>query len=238
MYAQLSKLYIPAVLRQEIIERYHDLPIRGHQGVGTTVELISRKYHWQGMVNDITRWIRSCDICQRFNTPSHQPAGLLSPLSIPEDRFKSVSMDFFDMPASSEYEHDTGMVIIDRLTKFTCLVPCHKKGLSGSKVAELFLQNWVCKGFGLPESLISDRDSKLMTSFWSEICRSLKITHSATTARHQQANGQAEAAVKVAKQILRKLSETKGGDWVKHLLSRNLLSTTLSPQVQDFLLII
>jgi hypothetical protein len=216
-YSQFSKLYIPGSLRQKLIERYHDLPISGHQGIATTVELISRKYYWQGMTSDITRSIRSCDTCQRFYTPSHKPAGFLQPLPIPEDRFKSVSMDFFDMPTSDDDEHDTGMVIIDRLTKYTVIVPCHKKGLTGERIAEMFLSNWVCRGIGLPSSLISDRDSKLMTIFWREECKNLQVTHSATTARHQQENGLAESAVKIVKRILRKLSDRKGKDWIKHL---------------------
>ena len=73
-----------AALRQEILKRNHDDQVAGgHYGVSRTAELISRKYHWQGLIKDVKTYINECDVCQRVKPRHHKPYGELQPLPIP-----------------------------------------------------------------------------------------------------------------------------------------------------------
>ena len=60
-----NRLYIPgdAAIREELISRCHDDPLSGHFGAAKTYELLSRKYHWDGCLKDVTKYVKTCDIC-------------------------------------------------------------------------------------------------------------------------------------------------------------------------------
>ena len=69
-------------------------------------------------------------------------------------------MDFItDLPLSAGF--NTLLLIVDRLTKFTLLVPCFSgpgQPLSVGEVAKLVFDSLVC-WFGVPHSLVTDHDS-------------------------------------------------------------------------------
>ena len=60
-----------------------------------------------------------------------------------------------DLPPS--HYHDAILVVVGRLTKMAVFIPT-KKSMSAADVAALFLRE-VVRVHGLPESLISDRDT-------------------------------------------------------------------------------
>jgi hypothetical protein len=73
------------------------------------------------------------------------------------------------------------------------------------------MAGWVCRGMGVPLTIVSDRDTRFMgKTFWKNMMETLKVKHNVTTARHQSANGQAEAGVKIAKRILKKMKIEHG----------------------------
>jgi len=43
----------------------HDAVMSGHQGQKKTKDRIWREFWWPGFGGDMTRFCRSCDICQR-----------------------------------------------------------------------------------------------------------------------------------------------------------------------------
>jgi len=45
---------------------------------------------------------------------------------------------------------------------------------------------------GLPDEIVSDRDSKFLSDFWREVCSIANVRLSFTTAYHKNANGQSE----------------------------------------------
>jgi hypothetical protein len=93
----------------------------------------------------------------------------LHPLLIPEDRGIDLSMDWF-FPGTSVDGFDAVMVIICRLTKLLVLVPCHK-----TDTAEHFLKHWFSRGYGLYQTVTTDRDSKFTSEFWVALSKQLDI---------------------------------------------------------------
>ena len=119
-------IYVPESLRTRILELHHDSVSAGHFGIKKTSELISRNFWWPKLFNDVSRFVRSCEICCKNNIPRHKPYGLLSPLSTPNKPWSELSMDFIvDLPKSKDPSFI--MVFVDRLIKmapfilFLCL---------------------------------------------------------------------------------------------------------------------
>ncbi|KAJ9520634.1 hypothetical protein QJQ45_007516 [Haematococcus lacustris] len=90
-----------------------------------------------------------------------KPGGLLNPLSIPDYRWESVSMDFITKLPSGSHGYDAICVFVDRLSKMVHFVPC-REDLKARRFAQLFIDH-VYKLHGMPAELISDRGS-LFTS--------------------------------------------------------------------------
>ena len=94
---------------------------------------------------------------KRKRACSQVPAGLLEPLTLPEQKWADVSMDFvMGLPVSDE-GHDGILTVVDRATKMVHLVPV-KQTISASETAQIYWTN-IGKLHGIPRSVVSDRGS-------------------------------------------------------------------------------
>ncbi len=71
--------------------------------------------------------------------------------------------------------------------------------------------------FGVPEKLLSDRGTNLLSFLMRDVCQLLGITKINTTAYHPQTNGMVERFNRTLKTMLRKHVESWGRQWDKHL---------------------
>jgi transposase InsO family protein len=124
---------------------------------------------------------------------------MLNSLEIPQHRFTSYSADWCDAPATID-GFDKILVVIDRLRKFLILIPT-RSVYTAADTARQFMRNVVAYQ-GIPHVIVADRDSTWTSKFWSALCKHLNMKMELTTARHQNANGLAEAAVKTVKRMM------------------------------------
>ena len=61
----ITQLVVPVQLREKVMKLAHDSIMSGHQGVKKTTERVTVHFFWPGVHGDVTRYCRSCDICQR-----------------------------------------------------------------------------------------------------------------------------------------------------------------------------
>ena len=84
---------------------------------------------------------------------------------------------------------------MDRLTKIVRLIPANRTD-TAEKIADRLLTKWIAHGFGVPASIVSDRDTKFESDLWEALAKRLHITLQLSTARHQQTDGQSEIAIR------------------------------------------
>ena len=81
------------------------------------------------MKKEIVEYIARCMECQKVKAKHRHPVGLLQPLSIPEWKWDVVTMDFITGLPRIRKQHDSIMVVVDKLTKashFIQLKTTHK----------------------------------------------------------------------------------------------------------------
>ena len=162
----LGKLCIPKGERAHIIREAHTSLIAGHFGVGKIVAQLQRYCYWPRMTESVSKYIKGCVMCST-SKPSNRKLGLYTLVLVPSRPWESISMDFVGGLPMSRKGHDYLYVVVDRFNKMCILMPCVKQ-VTTKKTTHMFFQNvWV--HFGLPTSIISDRDSRFLGDFWSTL---------------------------------------------------------------------
>jgi len=111
-----------------------------------------------------------------------------------------LSMDFIEgLPKSKGYS--VILVVVDRLTKFAHFLPV-KHPYIAATIAQLFLDN-IVKLYGLPKSIVSDRDTIFVSHFWRQLFKLYKVDLSLSTAYHPQSDGQTERVNQCLEMYLR-----------------------------------
>ena len=192
-------------LKLRIMYEYHDAPASGHLGREKTYLSLSRDFHWPNMYKWVRKYIRACEACQRVKPAPASQAPLQS-LAIPNDCWKSVSMDYiYGFP--SDPQGDTGiLVFVDRFSKMVHLLPV-SVNVTAEESARLFVDT-VFRLHGMPEDFVSDRDPKFTSAFWVETFRLLGTSLNYSTADHPQSDGQTERVNRVLLDILRSYATT------------------------------
>ena len=84
------------------------------------------------------------------------PTGLLQPLPIREWKWDMVTMDFITGLPRTSKQHDSILVVVDKLTKDAHFIPL-KTTHRAADVAYTFLKEVACL-HGIPKTIVSDRD--------------------------------------------------------------------------------
>lgn len=217
LYYNNTRLVLPndAVLRTRIMQECHDTPLGGHLGKDKTIEQIKRRVYWSGMDADITKYVTSCDSCQR-NKPSQQAKmGQLMSLPIPSYPWQQVSMDLIVALPRSRLGNDAIVVFVCKLTKMVHFVAT-TTNVTAPQLATLFMRE-VVRLHGLPESILSDRDPRFTAHFWRAFWSQLGTTLTMSTAYHPQTDGQTERANRTLEEMLRSRINFQQNDWDEHL---------------------
>ena len=206
----VDRVLVPAQesIRSQILETYHDCPSGGHWGRDKTLDLIRRRFTWPGITEDVREYVATCPICQGKAVHRHKPYGQLEPLPIPTDLwnspFKEISLDWITgLPVSMRHlqEFDSILTVVCRVTKYALFLPT-REDATAVDFAELFFEHVECR-FGTPRSIVTDRDSRITSEFWREVCEIRMIKRRMSTAHHPQTDGQSEALNRIVEDYLR-----------------------------------
>ena len=100
--------------------------------------------------------------------------------------FKEISLDWITgLPVATTRNgqtYDSILTVVCRVTKYALFLPT-REDATAADFAELFFEAVECR-FGTPRGIVSDRDSKLTSDFWREVCEIKMIKRHMSTAHH------------------------------------------------------
>ena len=62
---EVKQVIVPTKYREAIMKLANTSIVGGHLGAKKTTDRITSNFHWSGITRDISRFCKSCDICQR-----------------------------------------------------------------------------------------------------------------------------------------------------------------------------
>ncbi|KAJ3474054.1 hypothetical protein NLI96_g12674 [Meripilus lineatus] len=220
-------------VREMIIEHGHS--ILAHLGTKKTLDYLKEEVWWKSMVEDITAYCKSCGTCATSKSNTQQPMGLLKTLQVPRRPWQYIGIDFVGpLPASSNRlgSFDMICVVIDLLTSMVHLTPTVQT-YGASQMAEVVFEN-VYKLHGLPERIISDRDTLFTSTFWRKLHELLRTELRLSSSYHPQTDGATERANRTMTQMLRQCVKPDQKDWVQKLPAIELAMNTARSDTTGF----
>ena len=88
-----SQLVVPSSLTDRVMTLAHESLMAGHLGIRKTIDRVVAEFFWPGVCGDVTRFCKSCDICQRTVQKGRVAMVPLGRLPFIDTPFKRVAVD-------------------------------------------------------------------------------------------------------------------------------------------------
>ncbi|KAE8694756.1 hypothetical protein F3Y22_tig00110776pilonHSYRG00065 [Hibiscus syriacus] len=180
------RMFVPRAgnLRQKLLKECHDTPWVGHPGWRRTVALLDKD--------------------------RQRTAGLLEPLPVPARPWESISLDFISrLPRVGDL--GSILVVMDRFSKYATFIPASKY-CSAEETAKLVFKH-VVKYWGIPQSIVSDRDGRFIGKFWKGLFQLLGTQLNFSSSYHPQTDGQTERFNGLLEEYLRHFIQANQKNW-------------------------
>ncbi len=162
--------------------------ISDHSDMNWTLDLLRRSYCWSKMRTTIKRYIQNCYVYRRSKASKDRINELLKSLSISEQRWQDISLNFIIDLLKSD-ESNAILTVIDRLSKERHYILCW------SDDEETFVEQtvkllliWVFRTHALSRSIMFDRSSQFISIVWKSFCLRLSIKMKLFIDYHSQIN--------------------------------------------------
>ena len=132
-------------------------------------------------------------------------------LPVPKDTWTSISMDFITGLPTTTRGNNSIMVVVDRMSKMVHLIAM-RTDVTASQVAQYY-QDRIFALHGVPDDIVSDRDSQFTSAFWKNLQKLLGTNLNMSTAFHPQTDGQTERMNSVLEDMLRHYVRPDQQDW-------------------------
>lgn len=163
----------------------------GHRGYHRCHQRITQGLYIHRLATKLHDYLRHCPTRQLNQTPRHRPYGSLQPIITPPSPFYTITIDFILALPESNEELNCALSVTDKFSKRITFMP-KIDTWKAKDWAKNLLQQLDVAGWGLPKLILSDRESKFLSTLWKEIFKNLNVELLYSTAYHPQTDGTSE----------------------------------------------
>ena len=192
--------------RDDILQELHDSG--GHRGKEGTYKRVADRFWWSNMYEDVKKYVRTCDVCQR-RAPNKEEEPLHPTFS--SSLWMKVGLDVVKMPPAQgkaylvlARDDLSGWVEGEALAK-----------ANSKRIAKFFWSNIVCR-HGMPEMLLNDGGPENKKHLRALVAK-YQIKQVLSSAYHPMANGMVERGHQPIVDCLAKLTDGGHGAWPSFL---------------------
>ena len=197
----------PYAIRKTVIWETHGL---AHAGMNRTVARLQLTWYWPGMVADVRRILKTCEVCQVAKPGGNKPPGSRQRLYAGRP-WQKVAIDLVGPLPRTKQGNQWILVLTDHFTRWQDALPL--PDATAPTVATTLDERVFCY-FGLPEQIHSDLGKQFQSQLMMELCALWQVDQTHTTPYHPQANGVVERGNRVLGDALRALLlERSQEDW-------------------------
>ena len=231
LYRKQEGILVPVIQQgktEEILKLAHNHHLSGHMGQRNTLYRLTGNAWWPGMQDDVIKFVRSCDTCQKRARAKDTPEA--SSAIIRPEPFSHIGIDVMGpLPVTLGGKRYI-ILAVDFFTKYTEAVAV--EDADAQTVVKFIHTDIICR-HGVPKEITSDRGTEFLNELVQELERTYHIKHIRTTAYHPQGNGQTERTNQTVKNILSKISKREDA-WDHYLESALFAVRTIRQRSTEF----
>ena len=208
-WSTVQQIVLPASLHTHVLKIAHD-NVGGHLGVTKTYRRILNHFYWPKMKRDISRYCRTCHICQTKGKPGAgvKPSPLV-PIPVMKDPFSKIIIDCVGPLPRTKRGNQYLLTIIDSATRYPEAIPLRR--ITTKNVVKALIRFFT--QFGLPIIVQSDQGSNFTSGLFEKVMKSLGIQQFRSTAYHPQSQGVVERFHFTLKTMIKAYCTETGSEW-------------------------
>lgn len=219
-----EKLVVPNSQRPILLNLAHNDPIYGaHYGIKKTRKKLEH-YYWPGMGSDITNFVSSCEVCQRYKSTKHKQYGKLMPIKT-SAVFNRVHLDIIGPITATLRDNKFIVTGIDAFSRLG-----FARAYSTVTATEIIstLKEEVIYRHGPPANIVTDNGTQFKSIMFQKFVKDLDIKHSTTCEYNPQSNGMDERFNGTLVARLKNLVDKNHSEW-DLVLQSAVLAYNLTP---------
>ena len=212
-----SQLVVPSSLTDRVMTLAHESLMAGHLGIQKTINRVVAEFFWPGVCGDVTRFCKSCDICQRTVQKGRVAKVPLGWLPLIDTPFKRVAVDIVGpIEPRSNNRSRYILTMMDYATPYPEAIAL--PSIETEHVAEALVEMF--SRVGIPDEMLTDCGSQFTSEIMKEVARLLSLQQLTMSAFHAQCNGLVERSHATLKQMLQRMCAARPKDWDRYLPAR------------------
>uniref|UniRef100_A0A5S6Q175 RNA-directed DNA polymerase n=1 Tax=Trichuris muris TaxID=70415 RepID=A0A5S6Q175_TRIMR len=185
-----DRLVIPQEMRREILKRIHS----GHQGIVKCAARARESVWWPGLSSELHDFVTNCRVCTSHRQVRHEP---MLASTLPLYPWQVVATDIFNVKGK-EY-----LVVVDYYSRYIELA------LLKDKTSETCINilKSIFARFGIPEIVRCDNGPCYSAYEFRQFAKQYEFQILTSSPLYPQSNGEAERAVAIMENILKKCDD-------------------------------
>lgn len=210
--ANRKRTVVPQHWKKQLLLENHSGPSGRHFSGQRTFNRLARCWWWNGIYAETINFCKSCPECVTVSGSGRHHKPPLYP--IPVDRpFQIVGGDLMELP-KTERGNRYVAVYQDFFSKWPLVFALPDQ--QSIRLIRLLVEE-IVPFFGVPEALLSDRGTNLLSHLMLDVCELLGTKKLNTTAYYPQCDGMVERFNRTLKFMIRKHIAQFGKQWDRYL---------------------
>ena len=162
------QLVVPSSLTDKVMTLAHESLMAGHLGIRKTTDQVVVEFFWPGIWGDVTRFCKSCGICQRTIQKGRVAKVPLGRLPLIDTPFKHVAVDIVGpIEPRSNNRSRYILTMMDYATRYPEAIAL--PSIETERVAEALVEMF--SRVGIPDEMLTDCGSQFTSEIMKEVAK-------------------------------------------------------------------
>ncbi|MBW0476766.1 hypothetical protein O181_016481 [Austropuccinia psidii MF-1] len=186
----------------QILQECHECHYMENMSEDRTKERVARTAWWPKWEEELSKYINTCERCQKGNRKHGKNHGLPQHIEEPKYPLETINMDSVTGPVPGGKENfNVFLVIFDRYSKGVRCLLCHKE--DNAMDTGFLLWNNIIATCQIAKIIIGYRDPKFTSEIWTNLYDILGTKLGFSTAYHPQTDVLAERVIQTMEKGIR-----------------------------------
>ena len=157
-----KRAVLPQHLQKVVMAEAHGGPFSGHFVVNKLYNTLATQWYWEKMYMDVENYCKSCPQCVIVSGCGRRNRPLLHPILM-QRPFQTIGVDIMDLPTTQQGNKHV-VIFQDFFSKWPLVFPVADQKTA---LVQLLTKEVI---FGVPEALLSDRGTNLLSHLMRDVC--------------------------------------------------------------------